>query len=492
MRTRTKRRNHGSDMEQASILVVDDERSICQLCKVELERVGMQVDWTTNPLEALSRLENEPRDLLITDFKMPEMDGIAFMREAQKIRPGIPVIIMTAYTSLDIALKALKQGASNFLNKPFHRDELIFAVQSVIEKQRLLQENLRLKSLVNLIKVSDQIITVHEPKKIYTLLMDAVMRETGATRGKIYQFNEKTHQLILECESLQNGRTSIRFSVDSDKAAKPDEATVREAAQDGGQLTTPQVAIPLQTTTKFLGLLSLSKDENQPFSQIDLEIARVLASQAAVALENSSLLHELENLFLETIKSLASTLDEKDPYTHGHSQRVSSIAVEIGQRLGLDHEQLDILALAGSLHDIGKIGIPDRILFKAGRLTDEEFEIIKTHPEKGARILSHIERLKPVVDAVYTHHEWYNGKGYPRGLKGDKIPISGAIISIADALDTITTDRPYSKRRTPEEAYQILRENAGTQFHPDIVEAVLKAPLKTLEQQSQKVALQEW
>ncbi len=475
-------------MEQARILVVDDEQSICQLCKVELERVGLQVDWTTDPREALTRLESQPRDLLITDFKMPQMDGIRFMREAQKIRPGLPVIIMTAYTSLDIALKALKQGASNFLNKPFHRDELIFAVQSVLEKQRLLQENLRLKSLVNLIQVSDQIITVHEPKKIYSLLMDAVMRETGATRGKIYQFNEKTHQLVLECESSQNGRTSIRFSRDGDGVEEEPDAPV-QTSSGGGTAAAPQVAIPLQTSTKFLGLLSLTKDEQEAFSQIDLEIAKVLASQAAVALENSALLHELESLFLETIKSLASTLDEKDPYTHGHSRRVSAIAVEIGQRLGLDQEQLDILALAGNLHDIGKIGIPDRILFKPGRLTDEEFEIIKTHPEKGARILSHIQRLKPVVDAVYTHHEWYNGKGYPRGLKGDEIPISGAIISIADALDTITTDRPYRKRRTLEEAYQILRENAGTQFHPEIVDAVLKAPLKTLQALPERVEM---
>ncbi len=457
-----------------SILIVDDEQAICRLCAHEAKKAGLEAEWTVSPKEALKRLEQKPFDLLVTDIKMPGMDGITLMQEARKARPDLPVIIMTAYASFDIVLKALKQGANNFLNKPFHKDEFVFTVKNELEKQRLLQENMRLKTLVNLIQVSDKIVTVHDPEKIYSLLMDAAARETGATRGKIYQFDEQSHRLQLEYEWSANGY--------SGELPDLEEETVWKRIEQAGEMVSSQaIAIPLHTQNKFLGLLSLFNDNGHQFSQIDVDVAKILASQAAIALENGELLCEIENLFLETIKSLASTLDEKDPYTHGHSQRVSQIAVEVGQRMGLKKSELETLALAGSLHDIGKIGIPDKILQKSGQLTPEEFEIIKTHPEKGAKILSHIRRLKDVVEAVYTHHEWYNGQGYPRGLKGDEIPISGAIINLADALDTITTDRPYQKRKPPEVAYEIIRKSSGKQFHPRVVEAALAAPLETLK-----------
>ena len=217
------------------------------------------------------------------------------------------------------------------------------------------------------------------------------------------------------------------------------------------------------------------KELGAEFSQADREIATILAAQAAVSMENSTLRGQAEKFFLETITSMAAMQEERDPYTAGHSLRVAKIASRLGGVMGLSMQEIENLELAGKLHDIGKIGIADQILMKPARLTTEEFEIIKTHVERGCKILRHVERLQTVIDAVATHHEWYNGRGYPCGLRGAAIPLSGAILGVADAFDAIVTDRPYRKRRSVKEALAIIEHGTGSQFHPQAVAAIREA-----------------
>jgi putative nucleotidyltransferase with HDIG domain len=179
----------------------------------------------------------------------------------------------------------------------------------------------------------------------------------------------------------------------------------------------------------------------------------------------------LEESALEAVESLNATVDAKDPYTAGHSQRVQRIAVALGEELGLERQQLDVLRFAGLFHDIGKIGVPDAILTKPDRLTELEFEIVKRHPEDGARIVGRLHRLHAAVPAVLHHHERWDGRGYPRGLRGDRIPIEAAIVGLADAVDAMTTDRPYSCARTLADATEEVVRNRGTQFAPAVVDA---------------------
>jgi HD-GYP domain-containing protein (c-di-GMP phosphodiesterase class II) len=179
----------------------------------------------------------------------------------------------------------------------------------------------------------------------------------------------------------------------------------------------------------------------------------------------------LEESALDAVESLNAVVDAKDPYTAGHSQRVQRIAVALGQELGLDRERLDILRFAGLFHDIGKIGVPDAILTKPDRLTELEFEIVKRHPEDGARIVGRIHRLHAAVPAVLYHHERWDGNGYPHGLRGDGIPLEAAIVGLADAVDAMTTDRPYSAARSLEDATDEVLRNRGTQFAPAVVDA---------------------
>jgi putative nucleotidyltransferase with HDIG domain len=179
----------------------------------------------------------------------------------------------------------------------------------------------------------------------------------------------------------------------------------------------------------------------------------------------------LEESALEAVESLNATVDAKDPYTAGHSLRVQRIAVALGEELGLGRECLDRLRFAGLFHDIGKIGVPDLILTKPDRLTKLEFEIVKRHPEDGARIIGRLHRLHAVVPAVLHHHERWDGFGYPHGLSGDEIPLEAAIVGLADAIDAMTTDRPYSCARSLEDATEEVVRNRGTQFAPAVVDA---------------------
>jgi putative nucleotidyltransferase with HDIG domain len=207
--------------------------------------------------------------------------------------------------------------------------------------------------------------------------------------------------------------------------------------------------------------------------------SRTLRNQTEVLRERSKALLEsyrrLEESSLEAIETLNATVEAKDPYTAGHSQRVQRVAVAIGEELGLTGERLDALRFGGLLHDIGKLAVPDAVLTKPDRLTTAEFELIKRHPEEGARIVGKLGRLRNAVPVIANHHERWDGRGYPARLAGDEIPLEGAIVGLADAWDAMTTDRPYHRALTTEEAFAEVRAGRGTQFAPAVVDAFFAA-----------------
>ncbi len=179
----------------------------------------------------------------------------------------------------------------------------------------------------------------------------------------------------------------------------------------------------------------------------------------------------LEENALEAVQSLNATVDAKDSYTAGHSQRVQQIALRVGEELGLTSERLDALRFAGLFHDIGKLRVPDAILAKPGALTPEEYELIKRHPEDGATIIGHIGRLREAVPVIRHHHERWDGTGYPDRLAGAAIPVEASVVGLADAWDAMTTERPYSGALSVERAAEEIRNGRGTQFSPDVVDA---------------------
>jgi HD-GYP domain-containing protein (c-di-GMP phosphodiesterase class II) len=235
------------------------------------------------------------------------------------------------------------------------------------------------------------------------------------------------------------------------------------------------LAVPLFVKGKIIGVAEvLNKKGNRKFNQDDLEMYSALGNQIAIAIENASLYMELDELFLSSIRAIVEAIDAKDPYTKGHSARVVEYSLLIGNGLDLDKETTKELEVSAILHDVGKIGIPDRILTKPGRLNDEEFGYMKKHPEFGAEIVEPIGKLKKLMPNILHHHERYDGNGYPSGLKAKKIPLFARIIAIADSFDAMTSDRPYRPRLNIEIAFKELKDNSGTQFDPRLARIFLK------------------
>jgi len=216
---------------------------------------------------------------------------------------------------------------------------------------------------------------------------------------------------------------------------------------------------PLVYHDRVSGIMTLSKTDGQKgdFSEEDLNLVFNLATQTAVAIENSKLNRDIEKTYFETISALALAVDAKDKYSHGHLDRVVNHALMIGRRLGLDDEDLDTLRDAARLHDLGKIGIPDEILKKDSGLTDEEWVIMRRHPEIGESIIKPVRSLQHLCDLIRHHHEKIDGSGYPDGLKGEEISSLVRILSVADVYDALTTERPYRPKKSKQEAISILR-----------------------------------
>ena len=237
---------------------------------------------------------------------------------------------------------------------------------------------------------------------------------------------------------------------------------------------------------ELLGILLLgAKQDNGRFKQDELDFFGALASDVAMALRNAQLFKELEDelekrrsLFIHTTVALAAAIDAKDHYTHGHISRVTNYSMAIGgklkERKKLDDNLMENLHIAGLLHDIGKIGTPEKLLNKTSELTIGERKIIQEHVLAGVTILQSIKELEGALGGVKYHHERYDGKGYPEGLKGKEIPLVASIIAVADTFDAMTTDRPYRKARTKEQARAELKHCSGTQFHPEVVSAALE------------------
>ncbi|HZG53743.1 MAG TPA: HD domain-containing phosphohydrolase [Pyrinomonadaceae bacterium] len=184
---------------------------------------------------------------------------------------------------------------------------------------------------------------------------------------------------------------------------------------------------------------------------------------------------ENRQLFVGTVKALAAAIDGKDRYTRGHSERVARFSIAIAERLGLPDDEIETLRISALLHDVGKIGIDDKVLKKPAKLTDEEFEIMKTHPQKGFKIMSQIPAMREFLPGMYMHHEMINGEGYPQGLRGDEIPMQARIVSVADTFDAMTTDRPYQKAMELHDALARIKTFIGTRYDERVVEALIEA-----------------
>jgi len=290
----------------------------------------------------------------------------------------------------------------------------------------------------------------------------AGFRGEGGDELEFVPFNETS-----TIEVLETMRPQYIYDLGKVDRLRPFEKRLLEA----GYIS--HIRVPLIVKSEITGVLNLSSRRPAAFGPADLSTLEKLSSQIVVALENSRLVTDLESLLLSTIKTLSDTIDAKSPWTRGHSERVTALALRLAKKFGLSDERLKDFEIGGLLHDIGKIGTYEDILNKPGKLTPEETKQLQKHPLKGAEILSNIRQLEHIIPIVKYHHEYYDGRGYPEGLKGEEIPLEARILSVADTVDAMASDRPYRKGRPMNVIFDELKKCSGRQFDPGVVKAFL-------------------
>src|SRR5882757_855100 len=332
------------------ILVVDDEETIREIVSSMLTTAGYKCRQAASGLEALALLESgEEFELMLSDLMMAGLDGNGLLEKTKEKFPDMPVVMVTAVHDISVALAAIRNGAYDYLLKPFEREQLLATVRRALENRRLKLEN-------------------------------------------------RTYQTNLE--TLVTARTD--------------------------------------------------------------QLRKALSS--------------LERSYDITLEALGDALDLKDAETEGHSRRVTAFTIAIARKMGLPKEEINVIARGAFLHDIGKMAIPDAILLKPGKLTDDEMAIMREHCYRGYKIISRIPFLAEAAEIVYSHQERYDGLGYPRGLKGNEIPLGARMFSIADTLDAITSNRVYRPAQSFEAARKEIKDWSGRQFDPDIVKIFLEMP----------------
>ena len=257
------------------------------------------------------------------------------------------------------------------------------------------------------------------------------------------------------------------------------------------------IAVPLGDKDRMLGMLVAANVRNKPdFDSADIKLFNSVAGQCMVFIENNRLFDELKELFAGSLKALTNSIDAKDQYTRGHSERVAFISRWIAERMAQTHpiseKEIHHIYLAGLLHDIGKIGVSEAVLRKRGKLTDEERAVICAHPRIGASILAEIRQMDDIVPGVLCHHERLDGKGYPQGLTGDRIPLIGKILSLADAFDAMTSKRVYRDAMSIRRALAEIEKGVGTQFDPEVARIFLDSDIDKLWQIIQDGFIESW
>jgi putative nucleotidyltransferase with HDIG domain len=337
-------------MPDERILVVDDEDLIREIICSILTQAGFKCQPIRSGIDALTELKSEAGySVVVSDVVMEGMDGLTLLSKIKAAHPDIPVVMVTAIHDISVALAAIRNGAYDYLLKPFERDQLLASVRRAVENRRLKLENLA------------------------------------------YQ---------TKLESLVSARTDL----------------LRQALSD------------------------------------------------------------LERSYDITLEALGDALDLKDAETEGHSKRVTGFTIAIARAMDLPHDKVRVIARGAFLHDVGKMAIPDAILRKPGRLSPEEQEIMKQHPLLGYQILKKIPFLHEAADIVYSHQERFDGSGYPRGLKGDQIPLGARIFAVADTFDAVTSDRPYRAAQSMPSGRREIERQSGKQFDPEIVKVFQSIP----------------
>jgi len=495
-------------MAPSNILVIDDEVVICELMNTLLVDQGHSVQYATSGTEGVEKFKQGNFDLVMTDLKIPDMDGIKVLEEIKKVDPECVAIVMTGYPTFETVQAALRQGAYDYIMKPFTIDEISFVIKRAMAYRELKQINKRLvhqledqnerleekakdrtKELSLLYKIGRDISATLNLDQVLATIVDRITKNLELEICSILLLDKDTKELKIKCakgldsEVITNTRLKLGEVISGWIAEHKEGVLVEDIETDPRfnqrnnekYYTHSFISVPLLSKGELIGVINVNnKKSKEVFTKDDFRFIKGVASEATIAIENAQLFESLEDSYMRTVTALTSAIDCKDHYTHKHSEHVREYAMAVAKELGLSEVQMKDLEKACQLHDIGKIGIEDYILTKPGQLTAEEWGKMKLHPVKSAEILRPLAFLGEVIKLVEQHHERYDGKGYPAGLKEDAIALGARILAVADSFDAMFTDRPYRKALSKAEAVAELKKGSGTQFDPQVVEVFLR------------------
>ncbi len=477
-----------STSERPSILVVDDSNLLRGILREELEAEGWEVHLAEEGNSAIEKARDIRPDVILVDVVLPGIDGYEVCRRIKgaEATGHIPILLLSSRNELKDKLAGFEAGADDYLTKPFFTKELLARLRTNLRVRDALESSRRLGQfyLEMLFGIGSAITSPFKVDDEVEIILRQALVAVQARSGAILLLDSEQGDLEVKGVQGYDGRRGPRqgerFRI-SDKLPllAPEAPDVPDASRGIRMYEDPggnSVFVPMVAKERLIGGIEIDLEARERrFSANDQKLLYALASQAAIFIENARLERDVRSMFLSIIVSMASAVDAKDAYTHGHSLRVARIGLLVAQELGLAREKMEPLLLAGILHDVGKIAIPDNILKKPQRLDDEEFAVMKTHPLAGAKLLAHIPALAEVIPGIKHHHEYWNGKGYPDGLSGEDIPLAGRLILIGDAFDAMTTDRVYRQGMTVATAFEEIRKQSGTQFDPKLVACLEEA-----------------
>ena len=349
------------------------------------------------------------------------------------------------------------------------------------------QESLE-RELATVCRVINCVNAEHHLDRLLETIMDNVMEVTDADRGYLISA-KKVNGVLMPLvsrnkEDLPNyARNTFSRSIVSECYQSGDGILVADPTTQHNMSDSIVVqhiqsimCVPMSDAQGALGVIYVDRVlGSKPFTQRELKLLAAIGNQAGIAIRRAQLSRQVESLFRDAMRTVITMIEVRDEYTYGHSERVTAVATGLSELCTLDRSFGRDIELAGLLHDVGKLGIKLEILQKAESLSDSEYEDIKQHPAAGAAILKNVENAERIAEAVRHHHEWWNGKGYPDGVKGEEIPLLARILAVADAFDSMTAGRPYKRPMTEEEIIAELRDGSGTQFDPLLVDRFVNA-----------------
>lgn len=353
------------------------------------------------------------------------------------------------------------------------------------EKKALGQETLsKYRELILLYDITEKLAASLDPHEVANLIIYEANKLIKADKVSLMLINEDTGLLEVIAGLGEEAKTKMSLKVGegiagyialTGKAEILNDVSVDPRFLEGTRKVSSMMCAPLRIKDNVIGVINLSSEEPADYTAEDLKLLSALTLQAAAAIENARLYDNLKESFLTAVNTLAETIEKRDPYTGGHTNRVMKYSLAIGQVFGLSDREMERLKLAAVLHDVGKIGVRDNILLKNGKLDDVEYNEMKRHTIYGGEVLKYIKYFKDIIPGVKFHHERYDGKGYPEGLRGEQIDVIARIIAVGDTFDAMTSDRPYRKALSKEIACAEIEKNSGSQFDPEVVKAFLKA-----------------